>query len=144
PPLVVAFALAGTVNLDISKDPIGQDPQGNKVYLKDIWPSSQEVFQAMAKGIQPEMFKKRYANIMEDNPVWATIPPKTGARYPWDPKSTYIRKPPFFEVAKKTAFTNMRPLALLGDSVTTDHISPAGAFKSDTPAGKYLIENGIQ
>jgi aconitate hydratase len=144
PPLVVAFALAGTVNLDISKDPIGQDPQGNKVYLKDIWPSSQEVFQAMAKGIQPEMFKKRYANIMEDNPVWATIPPKTGARYPWDPKSTYIRKPPFFEVAEKTTFTNMRPLMLLGDSVTTDHISPAGAFKSDTPAGKYLIENGIQ
>lgn len=149
PPLVVAFALAGRIDIDLTKEPLGFDKQGQPVFLKDIWPSSHEIEKAMAKGIEPEMFKKRYANILKDNPVWDTIPPKKGARYPWDHKSTYIRKPPFFETFSATLparpnFKEMRPLALLGDSVTTDHISPAGAFKSNTPAGQYLLSLGIK
>lgn len=143
PPLVVAFALAGRVDIDLSREPIGKDKDGKAVYLKDLWPSSKEIHEAMKK-IEPAMFKKRYARIMEDNPVWNEIGVKTGARYAWDAKSTYIRKPPFFEKREKPNFTNMRSLALLGDSVTTDHISPAGAFKADTPAGKYLIAHGVQ
>jgi aconitate hydratase len=143
PPLVVAFAIAGRIDIDMAKEPLGLDKHGKPVFLKDIWPSSQEIHATIAKGIKPEMFKKRYSHILEDNPVWQKIPPKKGAQYPWDPDSTYIRKPPFFEAYKAPSFTNMRPLLLLGDSVTTDHISPAGAFKADTPAGKYLLEHGI-
>ena len=90
------------------------------------------------------MFKKRYANILKDNPVWETIPAKKSAQCPWDPKSTYIRKPPFFDKQTHLSFSNMRPLLLLGDSVTTDHISPAGGFKADTPAGKYLLAHGVK
>ncbi len=144
PPLVVAFAIAGRVNIDLTKEPLGLDKQGKPVFLKDIWPTSKEIHAEMKKGIQPEMFKKRYAHIMKDNPVWQTIPPKKGDRYPWDPMSTYIRKPPFFERPTKPQFIQMRPLALLGDSVTTDHISPAGAFKADTPAGQYLLAHGVK
>lgn len=144
PPLVVAFALAGRIDIDMEKEPLGMDKQGKPVFLKDLWPTSQEIHDAVQKGLSPEMFKKRYANILSDNPVWDKIPVKASARYPWDPKSTYIRKPPFFEKQKKPTFKNMRPLLLLGDSVTTDHISPAGAFKEDTPAGKYLKAHGIQ
>lgn len=144
PPLVVAFALAGRVDIDMAKEPIGLDKQGKPVFLKDIWPSSKEIHDVIAKGIQPDMFKKRYANILKDNPVWETIPVKKSAKYPWDPKSTYIRKPPFFEKQAKPSFVNMRPLLLLGDSVTTDHISPAGAFKANTPAGQYLLAHGVK
>jgi aconitate hydratase len=144
PPLVIAFALAGRVDIDIEKEPLGMDKKGKPVFLKDIWPTSEEIYEAIAKGINPEMFKKRYANILKDNPVWETIPTRKGAKYHWDPKSTYIRKPPFFEPIDAPNFHNMCPLLLLGDSVTTDHISPAGAFKADTPAGKYLIHHGIK
>ncbi len=144
PPLVVAFAIAGTVDIDMKNEPLGIGKDGKPVFLKDIWPSSKEIESAMSKSLKPEMFKKRYANIMKDNPVWDTIPTKKGAKYPWDPKSTYIRKPPFFEPYQAPNFQNMRPLLLLGDSVTTDHISPAGAFKTDTPAGKYLLSQGVK
>ncbi|MGB7977966.1 MAG: aconitate hydratase [Chlamydiales bacterium] len=144
PPLVVAFALAGRIDIDMAQDPLGKDWEGNPVYLKDIWPSSEEIYEAIAKGIHPEMFKKRYANVLTDNPVWDTIPAKKSAKYPWDAKSTYIRKPPFFEARVKPNFVGLRPLLLLGDSVTTDHISPAGAFKADTPAGKYLLAHGVK
>jgi aconitate hydratase len=144
PPLVVAFALAGRIDIDLTQESLGIDKQGKPVFLKDIWPTSKEILDAIAKGIQPEMFKKRYANILKDNPAWETIPTKKSAQYPWDPKSTYIRKPPFFDKQTHLSFTNMRPLLLLGDSVTTDHISPAGGFKADTPAGKYLLSHGIK
>ncbi len=144
PPLVVAFAIAGRIDIDLAKEPLGTDQKGKPVYLKDIWPSSDEIYREIAKGIQPEMFKKRYSHILKDNPVWQTIPPKKGAQYPWDPESTYIRKPPFFEASVPPTFVNMRPLLLLGDSVTTDHISPAGAFKANTPAGQYLLSHGVK
>jgi aconitate hydratase len=144
PPLVVAFAIAGRVDIDLEKEPLGIGKNGEAVFLKDIWPSSDEIYQLIAKGIEPKMFKERYAHILKDNPVWQKIPSKKSDRYPWDQKSTYIRKPPFFDESTTANFTNMRPLLLLGDSVTTDHISPAGAFKADTPAGKYLTSHGIQ
>jgi aconitate hydratase len=144
PPLVVAFALAGRVDIDMEKEPLGKDRQGKPVFLKDIWPSSQEIYDAISQGIKPEMFKKRYAHILKDNPVWETISTKKSAQYPWDPKSTYIRKPPFFEKQESPHFTNMRPLLILGDSVTTDHISPAGSFKPNTPAGQYLLSHGVK
>jgi aconitate hydratase len=144
PPLVVAFAIAGRVDIDLTKEPLGIDSHGKPVFLKDIWPSSTEIHNAIAKAIEPSMFKQRYSHILQDNPVWQKIPPKKGAQYPWDAKSTYIRKPPFFNKQTPPNYTNMRPLLLLGDSVTTDHISPAGAFKADTPAGKYLISHGVK
>lgn len=143
PPLVVAFALAGRIDIDLNKEPIA-----NGVFLKDLWPSEEEIEHAVEKALQPEMFRKRYANILTDNPVWAKIQVKTGGQYHWDPKSTYIRMPPFFDgfskqLPPRPRLVGMRPLALLGDSVTTDHISPAGAFKANTPAGKWLSELGI-
>lgn len=149
PPLVVAFAIAGRVDIDMDKEPLGYGKDGKSVFLKDIWPSSKEVHEAISKGLQPEMFKKRYANILEDNPVWKEIEPAGGAQYAWDPKSTYIQKPPFFEhftleMPKRKELKEMRPLAFFGDSVTTDHISPAGAFRVDSPAGKYLISLGVK
>ncbi len=149
PPLVVAYAIAGRIDIDLSKEPLGIDHEKKPVYLKDIWPSSKEIEEVMAKGIQPAMFKKRYANILTDNPVWDKIEVGTGSTYEWDPESTYIRNPPFFdgfttELPPHKEFSKMRPLALLGDSVTTDHISPAGGFKENTPAGKYLISLGVK
>ncbi len=144
PPLVIAFALAGKIDIDMEKEPLGHDHNGKPVFLRDIWPTSQEIHAAIAKGIGPEMFKKRYAHILKDNPVWETIAAKKGIKYEWDQASTYIRKPPFLEEFIRPVFSQMRPLALLGDSVTTDHISPAGAFKADTPAGKYLLSHGVR
>lgn len=149
PPLVVAFALAGRVDIDLEKEPLGHSKEGKPVYLKDIWPSSQEIHKAIAHAIDPKMFKDRYAHILQDNPVWEKIDVRKGAQYDWDPKSTYIRKPPYFEgfsmeKPKRKKFEQMRPLALLGDSVTTDHISPAGAFKPNSPAGQYLLSQGIK
>jgi len=149
PPLVVAFALAGRIDIDMDTEPLGHDAQGAPVFLKDIWPSSHEIEEAMIKGVQTEMFKKRYAHVLTDNPIWSTIDVKKSAQYNWDPQSTYIRNPPYFTdfshtLPPRKALSNMRPLALLGDSVTTDHISPAGAFKANTPAGKYLIEQGVK
>lgn len=148
PPLVVAFALAGRIDIDLENEPIGEGTQG-PVYLKDIWPSSQEVQEMVAKSINPEMFKKRYSRILEDNPIWQNIRVNEGVLYEWDEKSTYIQKPPYFEgfnleLPARKALHDMRALALFGDSVTTDHISPAGSISPDTPAGKYLLSLGVK
>jgi aconitate hydratase len=149
PPLVVAYAIAGKVDLDFDREPLGHDAAGKPVYLHEIWPTGKELEEVVRKGVAPEMFKKRYAHILEDNPIWKDVPAKTGAQYNWDKKSTYIQQPPYFEgfskepAARKT-LKGMRALALFGDSVTTDHISPAGAFRKDTPAGKYLESLGVK
>lgn len=150
PPLVVAFAIAGRVNIDMEKEPLGKDKEGNPVFLRDIWPTSQEIQQAIHSGIQPDMFKKRYAHVLDDSPLWKKIQVTKSAAYQWDPKSTYIQRPPYFEgVASsvpslKRELTQMRALAIFGDSVSTDHISPAGAFRLESPAGKYLHSLGVQ
>ncbi|AJY74392.1 aconitate hydratase AcnA [Paenibacillus beijingensis] len=148
PPLVVAYALAGTVNIDLASDPIGYDPQGAPVYLKDIWPTSQEIRDAVGTAVSPEMFREKYANVFTQNEQWNEIPVPQGELYEWDEKSTYIANPPFFEnlgseVGDITDIKAANVLALLGDSVTTDHISPAGNIKADSPAGKFLIEHGV-
>lgn len=149
PPLVVAFALAGRIDIDLDNEPIGFSPDGKGVYLKDLWPSKKEIDEAVTQGIKPEMFKKRYTHFTEENPLWQKIETKKGSQYAWDGKSTYIQCPPFFEgfstdLPPRKALKGMHALALFGDSITTDHISPAGAFKAGTPAGKYLIAQGVQ
>lgn len=148
PPLVVAFAIAGRIDIDFEKEPLGKDKNGNFVFLKDLWPSSHEVEKAIAQGVETESFKQRYSHVLTDNPLWKEIRVKGGSQFAWDPKSTYIRNPPYFEdfsqnLPKRNVLKNMRPLAILGDSVTTDHISPAGSFKERTPAGQYLKSHGI-
>ncbi len=149
PPLVVAFALAGRIDIDMEKEPLGHDKEGKPVFLRDIWPTSQEIQDEIKKALQPSMFKERYAHIMLDNPVWQEIVMKKTAQYEWDPKSTYIQQPPYFEkfgldLPLQKELKEMRALALFGDSVTTDHISPAGAFSEKTPAGKYLLSLGVK
>lgn len=149
PPLVVAFAIAGRVDIDLEQEPLAYNQEGSPVFLKDIWPSSGEIEQAMRNSVEPEMFKTRYAHIMEDNPMWELIKTSKGTQYQWDPASTYIQKPPYFEgfgleVPKRMELRNMRPIAIFGDSVTTDHISPAGAFKPNSPAGQYLLSLGVK
>jgi aconitase (EC 4.2.1.3) len=149
PALVVAYALAGTVDIDLTSEPVGLDRDGNKVYLEDIWPTSEEIQNTIAKHVKPEMFKKEYGRVYSDNDLWNEIRLSEGSLYEFDESSTYIRKPPFFkdlkpEPDKVKPLTGLRVLASLGDSVTTDHISPAGAIGKDTPAGKYLTEHGIQ
>lgn len=148
PPLVVAFAIAGRVDIDMEKEPLGMDVQGKPVYLRDIWPTSEEIDALINDNLKPEMFKKRYANIHKDNPLWGEIGITKGAQYAWDGKSTYIQKPPYFEGFEFSQppaknLKGMKCLALFGDSVTTDHISPAGAFRVDSPAGQYLLSLGI-
>lgn len=148
PPLVVAYALAGRVNIDLANEPIGTGSDGKPVYLKDIWPTQSEIEATVAKGLKPRMFTEKYSDILDANPEWTTVEGGTGARFSWRESSTYIQKPPFFEDFSLTPGTiqplkGMRPLALLGDSVTTDHISPAGNIKEDSPAGRYLIANGV-
>ncbi|MGA9173257.1 MAG: aconitate hydratase AcnA [Thermoactinomyces sp.] len=148
PPLVVAYALAGTVNIDFEKEPIGHDQNGQPVYLKDIWPSSQEISDVMASAISAEQFRKQYAKVFDANERWNQLPTPKGVLYEWDEKSTYIQEPPFFvgmspEVEEIKPITGARVLALLGDSVTTDHISPAGSIAANSPAGRYLQENGV-
>lgn len=148
PPLVVAYALAGTVNIDLAKDPIGYDPQGAPVYLKDIWPSSAEIKEAIYTAVKAELFVEQYKNVFETNTRWNAIPVPKGELYEWDHESTYIQEPPFFidlssEVEDIKGIKGAKVLALLGDSVTTDHISPAGNISPKSPAGQYLIENGI-
>jgi aconitate hydratase len=148
PPLVVAFAIAGRVNIDFDKEPLGYDQKGNEVFLKDVWPTQQEIEETIKKALRPEMFKERYTGVDTDNPVWNDIVIGKGLQYTWDPASTYIQCPPYFEGFEKElpsppSLINMRPLAIFGDSVTTDHISPAGAFKLNTSAGKYLIDHGV-
>ncbi|MEY2466386.1 MAG: aconitate hydratase, partial [Verrucomicrobiota bacterium] len=147
PPLVVAFALAGRVNIDLTKEPIGRGTNGD-VYLKDIWPTLQEVRDQMQAALKPEVFQKLYRDFAEQNPKWNEIPASTGNVYTWDEKSTYIQEPPFFtnfslKAGEIVEIKNARPLGIFGDSVTTDHISPAGSIKKTSPAGKYLLEHSV-
>ena len=149
PPLVVSFALAGRVDIDLSNEPLGKDKDGNDVYLRDIWPGLNEIQDLMAAAMDPDTFQRLYSDFEEQNPLWNDISSSAGAVYEWDAGSTYIQEPPFFESFGLQAgtiqdITGARPLALLGDSVTTDHISPAGAIKPDAPAGRYLQENGVE
>lgn len=148
PPLVVAFAIAGKVDIDMHKEPLGFDPSGKPVFLRDIWPSSEEIEKILETFLKPKMFIQRYAKISEDNPYWNEIEGVHGTQYSWDAESTYIQHPPYFEhftkhLPQKKKLKDMRCLALLGDSVTTDHISPAGAIRPDSPAGSYLLSKGI-
>jgi aconitate hydratase len=148
PPLVVAFALAGRVDIDMGSEPIGKGKDGKDVYLKDIWPTVQEIRNEMQNALQPEVFQKLYRDFAKQNPKWNEIPSSTGNVYEWDAKSTYIQEPPFFgnfsmQPGKIGEIKGARPLAIFGDSVTTDHISPAGSIKKSSPAGKFLVENGV-
>jgi aconitate hydratase len=149
PPLVVAYALAGTMNIDLYHEALGQDQQGNDVFLKDIWPGSQEIADAVALAVKPEQFKSKYADVFSGDKAWQQLPVPEGNTFAWDADSTYIRKPSFFDGMRRDHdelqdIQGARVLALLGNSVTTDHISPAGAFAPDSPAGKYLIAHGIE
>jgi aconitate hydratase len=148
PPLVVAFALAGRVDLDLSCEPLGTGKDGAPVYLADIWPTLDEVRDTMQAALKPEVFRKLYKNFAEQNPKWNEIPASTGNVYTFDLKSTYIQEPPFFtgfsmQPGTIQPITGARALGIFGDSVTTDHISPAGAIKKSSPAGKFLVENGV-
>ena len=149
PPLVVAYALAGTVNIDLRFDPIGKDPKGQSVFLKDIWPSNYEIQAALQSSLTPEMFKERYGNVFDGTEEWRSMASPTGQTYVWEGESTYVRSPPFFEgisanISPIQPIKGARALAVLGDSVTTDHISPAGSIKASSPAGVYLSERGIK
>ena len=149
PPLVVAFALAGRVDLDLSREPIGKDKDGKETFLRDLWPSLTEIRDAMQSALKPEIFRKLYRDFADQNPKWNEIPSSTGDIYQWDEKSDYIHEPPFFENFSMSAgkidnVTGARALGIFGDSVTTDHISPAGAIKATSPAGEYLMSRGIE
>ena len=149
PPLVVAYALAGTTDIDLTREPLGMDSSGEAVYLKDIWPTHEEVAQVIDESISPEMFQTQYGNAFDSNSTWNNIDVGEGDLYDWSDASTYIQEPPFLvgltpEVKPISPIHGARCLALLGDSVTTDHISPAGAIAKDSPAGKYLLENGVE
>jgi aconitate hydratase len=148
PPLVVAFALAGRVDIDLANDALGTGKDGKPVHLRDIWPSLKEVHDLMQSALQPDVFRRLYKDFAAQNPKWNEIPSSTGNIYEWDAKSTYIQEPPFFtnfalQPGSIAPITGARALAIFGDSVTTDHISPAGSIKKTSPAGKYLIENGV-
>ena len=148
PPLVIAYALAGSMDFDFDTDPLGVGSDGQDVYLKDIWPSTEEVEQVISESIDTDMFTHEYASVFDGDDRWKNLPTPTGATFEWDATSTYVRKPPYFEGMKRettpvTDITNARVLATLGDSVTTDHISPAGNIKAGTPAAKYLEDHGV-
>jgi aconitate hydratase len=148
PPLVVAYALAGRMTVDLTSEPIGKDRSGKDVYLREIWPTGAEIQDAMLSAVRSEMFRHQYANVFEGDEKWRSLEVPTGDRFAWDDRSTYVRKPPFVEditpePAPLTDIRGARLLALLGDSVTTDHISPAGSIPADSPAGKYLISLGV-
>jgi aconitate hydratase len=149
PPLVVAYALAGTMDTDLTADPLGTGSDGQPVYLRDIWPSAAEIGEVIASCLRPEMYISEYAEVFAGDERWRSLPVPAGDTFAWDPSSTYVRRPPFFdglapEPGPLAGIEDARVLALLGDSVTTDHISPAGAIKADSPAGGYLIEHGVQ
>ena len=149
PPLVVAFALAGRVDIDLGKEALGTGTDGKEVYLRDLWPTQDEIRTAMQAALKPEVFRRLYRDFSEQNPKWNEIPGSAGQLYKWDEKSTYIQNPPFFEnfsmqTGKIADIEGARPLGIFGDSVTTDHISPAGAIKAASPAGKYLVEHGVE
>jgi aconitate hydratase len=148
PPLVVAYAIAGTMNIDLNNDAIGTNQEGKAIYLKDIWPSTSEIQETIKGAIDSEMFTKRYADVFKGDEKWQRLSTPTGKTFTWADSSTYVRKPPYFENMPKTPgkvsdISSARVLAWLGDSVTTDHISPAGSIKADSPAGRYLTQHGI-
>jgi aconitate hydratase len=149
PPLVVAYAIAGHMTIDLTSEPIGKDRDGQNVYLRDIWPSEREIQESMLSAVQASMFREKYADVFKGDDRWRSLAAPHGQRFEWEPDSTYIRLPPYFDgmtmaPAPLTDLRDARVLAVLGDSVTTDHISPAGSIKKDSPAGKYLIEHGVQ
>ena len=148
PPLVVAFALAGTVDIDLTKQPVGRDRNGTPVFLRDIWPTSKEIQETIARSLGPEQFEERYRDVFHGDDTWRTLPVPAGGLYAWDRKSTYEQEPPFFtdlsmEPPPVRDIKGARVLAVLGDSITTDHISPAGSIAADSPAGRYLMEHGV-
>jgi aconitate hydratase len=148
PPLVVAYALAGSMNIDISREPLGEGADGQPVYLKDIWPTEKEIQAAMLGSVTAEAFRSQYAKVFEGDERWRALPVPTGDRFAWEDDSTYIRRPPFLEGLSMSPpvpsdIRGARVLALLGDSITTDHISPAGTIRADSPAGKYLVDHGV-
>ncbi len=148
PMLVVAYALAGSMKIDLLKDPIGEDRKGSPVYLRDIWPSNEEIEETVRRAVAPTMFRKQYGNVFEGGKQWRRVQTAKGLTYEWESDSTYIQNPPYFEDMSMEPgamhdITQARVLALLGDSITTDHISPAGSIKKDSPAGRYLIEHGV-
>jgi len=149
PPLVVAFALAGRVDIDLTTEALGHDRDGKEVFLRDLWPSLEEIRTSMQSALKPEIFRRLYADFAAQNPKWNEIPGAAGQLYAWDAASTYIQHPPFFENFSMkpgvvAEITGARPLGIFGDSVTTDHISPAGAIKAASPAGKYLVQHGVE
>ncbi|WP_284535288.1 aconitate hydratase [Nocardioides sp. T2.26MG-1] len=149
PPLVVAYALAGSMDVDLFNDPLGQDQDGNDVFLKDVWPTAKEIEDVIADAITSEMFSTDYADVFAGDEQWRSLPTPEGKTFAWDPESTYVRKPPYFdgmpdEPEPVSDIEGARVLLKLGDSVTTDHISPAGAIKKDSPAGRYLAEHGVE
>ena len=148
PPLVIAYALAGTMDFDFENDALGEDSTGKDVFLKDIWPSQKDISDTIASSINTEMFIKNYADVFKGDDRWRNLPTPEGKTFDWDPDSTYVRKPPYFdgmpaEPEPVSDIAGARVLALLGDSVTTDHISPAGSIKPGTPASQYLDEHGV-
>jgi aconitate hydratase len=149
PPLVVAYAIAGRMTVDLTVDPLGTGRDGSRVYLRDIWPTEREIQDTMLRSVNARMYREQYADVFRGDERWRTLQVPTGDRFAWDPKSTYIRNPPFFEgltlqPEPLTDITGARALAVLGDSITTDHISPAGSIKKDSPAGQYLMAHGVQ
>ena len=148
PPLVVAYAIAGRMTIDLTTEPIGVGKKGEPVYLREIWPAEREIQQAMLSSVTSEMFREQYADVFSGDDRWKTLSVPTGSRFAWEPDSTYVRNPPFFDgltldIKPLKDIREARVLALLGDSITTDHISPAGSIKKDSPAGKYLVEHGV-
>jgi aconitate hydratase len=148
PPLVVAYALAGTMDIDFASEPLGEDETGSAVYLRDIWPSLSEIEQVIRRSVKSEMFRATYDAVFDGDERWLSLPVPSGRRFEWDESSTYVHKPPFFESMPREAppvadIAGARVLALLGDSVTTDHISPAGVIRKDSPAGRWLVEAGV-
>jgi aconitate hydratase len=148
PPLVVAHALAGTVTKDLTKEPLGEDQDGNPVYLRDIWPSSQEIQEFIAKNVTRKIFSEKYADVFKGDENWQAVQVPAGQTYAWDDNSTYVQNPPYFVGMGKSAGTigdvkGARILGLFGDKITTDHISPAGSIKAQSPAGKYLLDHGV-
>ena len=149
PPLVVAYALAGTMDTDLVNDPLGTDEQGQPVYLRDVWPTEAEIDEIVSASIGAEMFADSYADVFAGDAQWQSLPTPEGDVFEWDPQSTYVRKPPYFdgmpaEPQPVTDIEGARVLLMLGDSITTDHISPAGSIKADSPAGDYLTEHGVE
>src|SRR5690606_31234044 len=149
PPLLVAYALAGSVDTDLTGDPLGYDPNGDPVYLHEIWPSEEEIRQVMAESVDAEMFREEYSSVFEGDERWQNLPVPEGDIYEWDPESTYVQEPPFSteltpDPQPISDIVNARVLALLGDAVTTDHIAPAGSIAPTSPAGQYLLEKGVE